>query len=386
MTIFQFIKVILRQELRRLSGNLATIVTGAVASMIIGALFLYVFGDFIYARLPAIAPDTANDFKVLFVCAILMCAAMITRAWVQALLMSARGWPAFMIRFGASERDVNRARSRAGIILFLAVYMISVAVVARFAEASALVIGGVCAAAIPIAIKTMGLTRTRFDDLPPERAPNQSQTGMHPPLVAWRLSRIMGNNWPGSWLRVAAAIPILIGTVSLGFTGSPFIAQLGCLAGGIILAWCVPILISEDLKSTWIERQSAISHQDWIKSWQVIFTSWTRPLFLTAFVIALTAEFAGAQTGSVDWMSALTTPVLCGLLTAFPVWFAPSLAMQIDGQKTLTNIAVISLISIFIGTAIMALPLAALALPLISAEAHKYQNGRFARGSVRSMS
>jgi hypothetical protein len=109
-------------------------------------------------------------------------------------------------------------------------------------------------------------------------------------------------------------------------------------------------------------------------------------LFLTAFVIALTAEFAGAQTGSVDWMSALTTPVLCGLLTAFPVWFAPSLAMQIDGQKTLTNIAVISLISIFIGTAIMALPLAALALPLISAEAHKYQNGRFARGSVRSMS
>jgi hypothetical protein len=73
--------------------------------------------------------------------------------------------------------------------------------------------------------------------------------------------------------------------------------------------------------------------------------------------------------------------VLCGLLSGFPVWMAPAFVMQIDGQRVLTNIMMQTLLFVFAGTALMAIPWLAPALWIIHREAHKYQGGRFARGS-----
>lgn len=55
--------------------------------------------------------------------------------------------------------------------------------------------------------------------------------------------------------------------------------------------------------------------------------------------------------------------------------------MQIDGRHVMTNIVLITLIGIFAGTAIIAVPMLAPAVYFLNREAHRYQGGRFARGS-----
>ena len=86
----------------------------------------------------------------------------------------------------------------------------------------------------------------------------------------------------------------------------------------------------------------------------------------------LTSEFA---------INTARQAAISGLLVAFPVWLAPAFVMQIDGRRVMTNIVMLTLIGLFVGTAIIALPIIAPAIFLLHREAHRYQEGRFARGS-----
>jgi hypothetical protein len=205
-------------------------------------------------------------------------------------------------------------------------------------------------------------------------------------LVTWRERRLKGNEWRGSILRLLAGILIVIGPAAI-LTEKPIeLVQLSSLFGGIILSWIVPIVIEEDLRFTWLERQATVSHRQWINAWQKIFTKWSIRCFLVSmtasmvvYLCAIYFRQAGQQTLQLDQMA--INAMIAGTMAAFPVWLAPAFVLQIDGRQIATNIVMLTLIGIFVGTAVIALPILVPGIWLLGHEAHRYQEGRFARAS-----
>ena len=205
-------------------------------------------------------------------------------------------------------------------------------------------------------------------------------------LVTWRERRLKGHHWRGAGLRLLAWILIVIGPAAI-LTEKPIeLVQLSSLFGGIILSWIVPIVIEEDLRFTWLERQAAISHRQWINAWQKIFTKWAVSCFLVSmtasmivYLCAIYFRQAEQQTLPLDHMA--VNALIAGSMAAFPVWLAPAFVLQIDGRQIATNIVMLTLIGIFIGTAVIALPFLVPGIWLLRHEAHRYQEGRFARAS-----
>jgi hypothetical protein len=378
--IHDFFCPILMQEMRRLGSALGHIITVTAATGIISGLFLYVFHDFINHQLYSIDTTLAASGRRWVGAAIIMVSAAAVARYLRDLLLRPRDWGQFLGLQGYAPTAIKQSKKTFSLILATLSMMIATAVVHHSFGPLApvhLYISFFCLSYV-IAVTVRKINHNQTHDK--ERSPNQSQTGVHPPLTAWRASRLLGNEWKGSGLRVFAALPILFGTTSLAMGQPPPLTQICILAGGIILSWTVPILIADDLKSTWIERQSAVSHEQWIKAWQSIFWGWVKPLALTTMI--LTTVSTVLTPAQMPTSQCVINILSCGLLAGFPVWMAPAFVMQIDGKRVLTNILMQTLLFVFAGTALMAIPWIAPALWVIHREAHKYQGGRFARGSI----
>jgi len=223
----------------------------------------------------------------------------------------------------------------------------------------------------------------------PRADPSSAHSGQdfsQGPLIAWRKSRIANSSWNGSSLRLISAIPIVFGTIAVLLGQHVEVGYLSSLVGGILLSWTVPLLIDDDLQTTWIERQAAVSHEDWMASWQRIFTGWALRMFVMTsigYTVTLTASQLLSTAEEFKIAHIVSTLLINSLLAAFPVWLAPAFVMQIDGKKSATNIIMLTLVGIFAGSVVMAAPVAAPVLYLLHREAHRYQGGRFARGAYR---
>jgi hypothetical protein len=205
-------------------------------------------------------------------------------------------------------------------------------------------------------------------------------------LVTWRERRLKGYNWRGSTLRFLSAAIILMGPATV-LTGKPLeLAQMVSLLGGTVFSWIVPLAIEEDLRFTWLERQAAISHKQWINAWQTIFTKWSLAAFLVTLILSAifglyTIYFS--QPAQQAWQAnqIVSNALIASIMAAFPLWLAPAFVLQIDGRQIATNVLMLTLISIFVGTAIIAIPALTPGIWLLGHEAHRYQEGRFARAS-----
>jgi hypothetical protein len=370
---------VIKQEGRRLTHALGHIITVTAATAVICALFLYVFHDFIGHQLNLIDSDLASQARQWFNAALIILAAAAIGRYVRDILLTERDWGHFLGLQGFAPSVIIQSKKNTAIAMALPAILLTLLLIHRCFGPLTIthVLLGACSTAAAMTV-TINKLKTAHPTTK-ERAPNQSVTGIHPPLTAWRASRLMGNHWKGANLRVFAALPILFGTTSLAMGQPPPLTQICVLAGGIILSWTVPILVSEDLQSTWIERQSSVSHDQWIKAWQDIFWTWAKPIAITTVILVTVSTIV--TTSHAPMLDRIVNIVLCGLLAGFPVWMAPAFVMQIDGQRVLTNIMMQTLLFVFAGTALMAIPWLAPALWIIHREAHKYQGGRFARGS-----
>jgi hypothetical protein len=100
---------------------------------------------------------------------------------------------------------------------------------------------------------------------------------------------------------------------------------------------------------------------------------------MVVYLCAIYFRQAGQQTLQLDQMA--INALIAGAMAAFPVWLAPAFVLQIDGRQIATNIVMLTLIGIFVGTAVIALPILVPGIWLLGHEAHRYQEGRFARAS-----
>lgn len=376
---------LLRQQLRRLTFSMGHLLTTAIGSCVTLALFMYIFGDFLREKLPQTNSEAAESIRFYFVFVLMLAAGLTIYKWCRNLLFNANGWAHYLQSLGIQRTAIRQGSNLAFCSIIILANLVSTVLIKTFfgllTTGHYLYLAAVIVISIFIGGKKIvkpDLAKTGDDLL--------DVTNQNFSLVTWRERRLKGNEWRGSGLRLLAGILIVIAPAAI-LTEKPIeLAQLSSLFGGIILSWIVPIVIEEDLRFTWLERQAAISHKQWINAWQKIFTKWSIRCFLVSttasmivYLCAIYFRQAEQQTLPLDHMA--VNALIAGSMAAFPVWLAPAFVLQIDGRQIATNIVMLTLIGIFIGTAVIALPILVPGIWLLGHEAHRYQEGRFARAS-----
>jgi hypothetical protein len=384
-TFWYILTPIFKQQLRRLRYTLGHILTTALGSAVTLTLFLYVFGDFLRDKLPQTNSAAAETIRFYLLFILILASSWGIYRWSHNLLRKPNGWVQFLSSLGCDPSHITRATLLAFLVISSIANILSIVVISQFL--GPLRVSHLICLSLAIVISVLSSQANSKKLLISDTFTIQSRPSMNPEsLVSWRQCRFKGSYWRGFHLRIISSSLIVVAAASL-LTNKPIeLSLVITLFAGIILSWIVPMAIEEDLRYTWLERQAAISHRKWIQAWQSIFTKWALIFFLTTFVIflapTLIITFFGFQKPSNGTtFHLLINAVIASFNAAFPIWLAPSFILQIDGRQIITNIILITLISIFIGTAVIAIPYLIPAIWLLWHEAHRYQEGRFARAS-----
>ena len=373
----------MRQEFRKIRASAGHALTTSLATAVVISLFVYIFGDFFKAKLPEINQEFASRALSHFETLTLIVASFGISSQIAKKLRDPENWLGLLAFWGVSPAIISKHRMLLATIINFILMVVIAALLNHF-------LGTLSwwQWALTIALTLMSVQSSKSSKTQSIRETDVSRPSGHDfsqqPLIAWRKGRISSRAWNGSSLRVVAAIPMMLGTIALLLGQRIEVAYLSSLTGGILLSWTVPFLIDDDLQTTWIERQAAVSHEDWMKAWQSIFTRWALRMFLVtliAYTITLVVASYLHNPESHSLTSMASSILINGILAAFPVWLAPAFIMQIDGRKPVTNIIMLTLIGIFAGSVILAAPVATPIIWLLHREAHRYQGGRFARGA-----
>jgi hypothetical protein len=372
---------VVRQQWRRFKASAGSLATTSAATMVVLGLFIYIFGDFFRDKLPQVNPEAAAQGLRHLTTIAIICSGLSIGHYTRRKLNEPHHWLDQLHLFGVDSQTITANRWALSVTMntvFMAGAVLVIYVtITPLTLAQYLMAGLASIVAITFSLRPLKPNR----DASHETA-SFAMNDSVPPLLAWRQRRLAQRHWPGFALPWIAIIPLPIGVFSL-LRGQPLeLTYLTSLVSGVLLAWAVPLLIDDDLKTSWIERQAAISHDAWIHSWQRIFTRWATKVFLlTLITYGFSVSLMAAQEASLPTLHQASSIMINGFLTAFPVWLAPAFVMQIDGRKPFTNMVMVTLICVFIGSAVIAAPVAAPLIYLIFREAHRYQGGRFARAA-----
>lgn len=372
------------QLVRRTQASLGHLITTLVASSMILGLFLYVFSDFINTKLPTISPKAADSMRFYLILILIVACSVAIMKWSRDLMFSKGNWPDFLRSIGCSIPSLSRA-TFFGLMSCMTFGNLLALIVINSALgplSTTHILTTLCVTILSLAVAKMTLSQNRTEKIEPSQKPWNNQG---PPLIQWRRHRLSRFGWRGSHLQIMSFVILGIGFISLSIGNPVDMTLLICLIGGNVLSWTVPLLVEEDLQFTWLERQATVSHGAWIMAWQALFTRRAAIIFgasFTLFMLAVAASKLFAH--GIDYndlLNYLKSALLAGVLASFPCWLAPSFVLQIDGRRIFTNIVMLTLVNLFVGTAIMAVPWITPAIWILQREAHRYQGGRFARAS-----
>ena len=190
----------------------------------------------------------------------------------------------------------------------------------------------------------------------------------HYSLYRWRMLQIKRGQVP------LLIISILIAGVNLWLTLLPSVPFPGhaCLAMliGLPLSFAIANQAAIDMKFATIERNLSVSHADYMKAYEKIGLTLA---ILASLIFAIT--FCLTQ-----FTQVLTLHMLKGMvLSALAPLLMPLLIMQIDVHRPIIQYLTVSIILLFIGTAILATWYTIILYPLLRAFALQIPAGRFYR-------
>lgn len=150
---------------------------------------------------------------------------------------------------------------------------------------------------------------------------------------------------------------------------APFVLH-GSLAilVGVLSAIPLPLQLREDLSYAWAERLMGTSHKSVVSTYYLLALECSTPTIMMTLIGYLTfAKGSNFQLFSVICLT-LMGPVL-----------TPSLMFQLEPRKPSLTILALFIICVFVGTAILAHPLAIALLPVVIHYASSYQIDRYYR-------
>lgn len=200
-------------------------------------------------------------------------------------------------------------------------------------------------------------------------------------LTQYRINQLFARNSFRAWtLRLAQVLLAIVGPLCYCLTHSLFLAAMGSLLTSFLLVSIFAGFVAEDIAQSWTERGLGVTHRMYISSLErlTFHLLWLPGILLFLFLFLAQTSF-GVPVLSFE--QALLGSIQVGALSLLPLLSFPWTALQIDARKPSIPIMTSAILGLFIGSAILAHPLAIGLIPLLRAVALPYQEGRFYRAA-----
>lgn len=369
MRIFILLKMQILAFFHKVWTDLVREVVIAICGLILFALFYYVFNDFIHAELLSVGVHWQKRLAATLAWSLLTIVAFFGGRTINALIFLRSSLLQFSHFLGESPR-VRRQFIVSSIVLTMLLFLgPTIAFLQSWLKAWSIIdtpiIGGVCLSGALI-----GFVAKRQGKLPSTQKEVFLPKNPILCLVVWRLRQILGRS---RVIRLASlmllpffGIHIYISTYAL-----PLVASFAaCFCISLLFASGLSLHFAEDIRHSWLERQSGVSHDSFLLALNVVCTG-IGLLLATMTVLVYLLFFPH----SLAWQPIVT---LGATTFSFPA-LVPQVFFQIDPRRPALIIMSIFLIGLFTTTAILSTPLGILLFPLIYYYGWTSQQERFYR-------
>jgi len=361
----------------RLRHDLARELTFAVASGVLMATFFYVFNDFLNVQVATLSHPMHERFAQLASLTMMLITAASTATWLRQERLASRGVRQMGLLLGEDQATLTAWSWLYALTLLGLSHGLCWWVIARW-----LTLWSPLATAIQeglmllLTAVVMRLPGGGEPKLRPD-APLSSHQGLGFTLYIWRLKQMLQRN-RASQLSLAIGVLFLMFITMTTLRGLPLFAQaVSALAAGYTSTAALYFQLASDLSSAWTERGSGITHDRFVRTY-----IWLGATLGASYALgALLAYLVGAAvhgTCNVD-AATLGQALQIAAVTLVPGLIAPMLGLQVDGRRSGTNLLLLLIATLFIGTAVFAHWLGLVLIPILGSFALKSQAGRFYR-------
>ena len=369
------VKISLWATLRRIRYDFAREIVVGVSALVLGALFLYIFNDFINVKALYVSGGSQKALAGAAALLLLLVASVFLRGRLAAEGMGRGVVCRFLGDQGETPAVIKAFLAIRAIALPIIVYAICWLVIERYfavwSLSSMAGIQAILVAVLAMSLKVGGGTQ-RAKGVPRAllNLDEIGRIGKNATLLRWRGRQLLLRNRVSRFSLCVAALFLLLALCCRIMAAPLLLAAAASLMVGIFLATAMCMQVAEDLKCGWMEPFMGISHRMFVNSYYLIGT-----LLGGAFglVEALFYLASGAPGGFATMIQAMQ---LLAIVMVFPL-LAPSLLFQLDARRPILTIFAGTLIALFIGTAIYVHLASVLILPVVVYYADDYQNNRF---------
>ena len=359
------IDLLIRAEFRRMAWDLGKHLTLFACGAALVGLFFYIFKDFVGEQIASFSPELSKQIlKGLSLCGGVF-TGLIAASSIVKLETLPRSFLPIMNRAGSSE-DALKLQSRSVVAIPIIIACVATALWSTLLKADNLLASEILTVSVALLTRYFQSHKSGATAIEPATTSDKISGQMM--IGDWRRHQLLHHAMPGKGLlKLSLCGGALLPLAALAHPHH-FLLQTAALCVGITASFGLVYAVAADLPGTWFEKQAGLTHESWTKSWQQIATILTLALLVCGLL-------AFAAVPAAERMQSLALPII----TAFMPWITPALILQIDGRARAANLLVMILIGLFIGTAMIATPWAAIVIPILKSQAAGYQNGRFYR-------
>lgn len=362
--------------IKRIRYDLAKEMVIGFCSLIIIALFYYIFNDFLNIEIQKISEKMRDSFAEYLANTLFLVAAIASGRSIRKEKVDARSCGNAFAFLGEDPKVLKgfwllRIPSKIAMIYLPTWFVCFYSLVDWTLLHSILVLGGMLTLTLLLTFYPSS-DSGEIENKASSHALLQDRIYSAPKvLLIWRLQQMLRRN---HLAQICMILSLFISAflILLSNPIEAFVIFLSLLAG-LQMAFALSIQIASDLSYSWIEKNLGISHDQYIAT-----------LFKLAIILGSASGLCSmlcygansfTKTEYLNWLIAAKV-FFIGMTPAFMV---PNIIFQIDGRRTFIQILNIILASLFVGTAIFAHIAGALLLPLIAYYGITSQQGRFYR-------
>lgn len=352
----------------KLRHDLARELVVGFCSLILPALFYYVFNDFLNSEVQKISPHMRSSFGEFLAWTLCAGSAFAGGRLLRTFYMN----PHSLFRSTEFLGEDPKTRRALGIfhafvvfvLLYVPTWILIDRILTQWSSFKILI-----SFLLMSVVSALASLLKQSSDTHTNHIPLQWTHSSIANMVYWRLYLLFVRNrlTQFCFFLFTVCTFVLIGAAHRSF---PFVAAFAIsFWSGFLGACALSFQFAEDLNASYIEKSCGVSHNSYLRT--LFFVSLLVG-FLLGFVQALVFFLITGENAAAD---ALRIFFIC----ATPMWVVPAVLFQIDGRRALISILTSFLTGLFLATAIYASWFALLLLPLTAYYGFNTQDGRFYR-------
>ena len=347
---------------RRVRYDLGKEITVLLCALVVGATFIYIFHDFLNHAVATISATMRASFAR--VAALLGTTVVAFRLGKFLRRASSDRYCQLQRQLGASPRQLHiflLLRASGALLLSSTIVVLLYHSLLRVTPDTPFLL------VLPLAL-LLGASSTHRA----LRQPQPQRRAHQHTLFSWRWQQILH----GERLLLGSAASLALSCFPLSYFNAP-LPVFGCVAlcCGLLASFSLAAQAARDAQFAWAERNFGISHAQYVRTCEQIGAH----LGLCCALLCMCSVTSGQLLLATQPLTLLVVAVKVALLAALAPLLMPLLLFQIDVRRAAVQFIVVTLCTLFIGTAILASWFGVLLYPLLRWYALRCSEGRFYR-------